>query len=146
MFGSIKRSIESNYDKINNILFFFNYKFLIFTDRWDLQDKDKVEELQSVFLHVLYKHLRRYRYDEPDLFSKLIKLIPTIQEINWRHSEPLNSIKMPQTTANNNNSTIVTNSNSNSNNNNKLASNKDLCFESPFYSQKSGNHFLKNQE
>lgn len=30
-------------------------------DRGDLQDKDRIEELQETLLHVLYKHLKRYR-------------------------------------------------------------------------------------
>lgn len=74
----------------------FNAVLVMNPDRGDLQDKDHVEELQSTLLHVLYKHLKYYRSDEPDLFFKLMKLIPTVQEINRKHSEALNTIKMSQ--------------------------------------------------
>jgi hypothetical protein len=37
--------------------------------------------------------------DEPDLFFKLLKLIPIIQEINRKHSEALNTIKMSETSS-----------------------------------------------
>lgn len=74
----------------------FNAVLVMNPDRGDLQDKDHVEELQSTLLHVLYKHLKYYRSDEPDLFFKLLKLIPIIQEINRKHSEALNTVKMSQ--------------------------------------------------
>ena len=74
----------------------FNALLVMNPDRGDLQDKDHVEELQATLLHVLYRHLKYYRSDEPDLFFKLLKLIPTIQEINRKHSEALNTIKMSQ--------------------------------------------------
>lgn len=62
-------------------------------DRGDLQDKDHIEELQSTLLHVLYKHIKYYRADNnTDLFFKLLKLIPWVQEINRKHSEALNMI------------------------------------------------------
>ena len=80
-----------------------------------MQDKDHVEELQSTLLHVLYKHLKYYRSDEPDLFFKLLKLIPVIQEINRKHSEALNTVKMSQSQSQtNNNSTVSNNNNNNS--------------------------------
>lgn len=77
----------------------FNALLVMNPDRGDLQDKDHVEELQSTMLHVLYKHLKYYRSDEPDLFFKLLKLIPIVQEINRKHSEALNTIKMSQSGA-----------------------------------------------
>ncbi len=75
----------------------FNALLVMNPDRGDLQDKDHVEELQATLLHVLYKHLKYYRSDEPDLFVKLMKLVPIVQEINRKHSEALNTIKMGQT-------------------------------------------------
>jgi len=95
----------------------FNAVLVMNPDRGDLQDKDHVEELQSTLLHVLYKHLKYYRCDEPDLFFKLLKLIPIIQEINRKHSEALNTVKMSQTTSNNNNNN---NKNSCQDNNNYM--------------------------
>ena len=74
----------------------FNAVLVMNPDRGDLQDKDHVEELQSTLLHVLYRHLKHYRSDEPNLFFKLMKLIPIVQEINRKHSEALNTIKMSQ--------------------------------------------------
>ena len=88
----------------------FNALLVMNPDRGDLQDKDHVEELQATLLHVLYRHLKYYRSDEPDLFFKLLKLIPTIQEINRKHSEALNTIKMSQ----NNNTQTGVQKNSNS--------------------------------
>ena len=80
-----------------------------------MQDKDHVEELQSTLLHVLYKHLKYYRSDEPDLFFKLLKLIPVIQEINRKHSEALNTVKMSQSQSQTNNNSTVSNNNNNNN-------------------------------
>ena len=39
----------------------FNAVLVLNPDRGDLHDKDRIEELQSTLLHVLYKHLKHYR-------------------------------------------------------------------------------------
>ncbi len=98
----------------------FNAVLVMNPDRGDLQDKDNVEELQSTLLHVLYKHLKYYRSDEPDLFFKLLKLIPIIQEINRKHSESLNTVKM----SNNKTSSSYSYQESNNNNNKNKIQNK----------------------
>ena len=69
--------------------------FLIMNpDRGDLQDKDLVEELQATILHVLYKHLKYFKFGGNDLFLKLLKIIPLVQEINRRHSDTINSVNL----------------------------------------------------
>lgn len=90
----------------------FNALLVMNPDRGDLQDKDHIEELQSTLLHVLYKHLKYYRSDEPDLFGKLLKLIPVVQEINRKHSEALNTIKMSQSNKSSSESSQVPGQNS----------------------------------
>ena len=42
---------------------------------------------------MLFKHLKYYRSDGIDLFFKLLKLIPAIQELSRRHSEALNTVQ-----------------------------------------------------
>jgi nuclear receptor subfamily 1 group D protein 2 len=74
----------------------FNAVLIMNPDRGDLQDKDHIEELQATLLHVLFKHLKYYRSDGTEVFFKLLKLIPLIQEINRKHSEALNTVKMRQ--------------------------------------------------
>lgn len=39
----------------------YNSLLIMNPDRGDLQDKDRIEELQQTLLHVLYKHLKHYR-------------------------------------------------------------------------------------
>nr|ASL70532.1 nuclear receptor [Brachionus calyciflorus] len=63
-------------------------------DRGDLQDKDLVEELQATLLHVLYKHLKYFRNDGSELFLKLLKIIPKVQEISRKHSDTINSLNL----------------------------------------------------
>lgn len=63
-------------------------------DRGDLQDKDLIEEMQATVLHVLYKHLKCYRNGGNELFLKLLKIIPQVQEINRRHSDTINSVNI----------------------------------------------------
>lgn len=63
-------------------------------DRGDLQDKDLVEEMQATVLHVLYKHLKYYRNGGNELFLKLLKIVPQVQEINRRHSDTINSVNL----------------------------------------------------
>nr|ASL70500.1 nuclear receptor [Brachionus rotundiformis] len=63
-------------------------------DRGDLQDKDLVEELQATVLHVLYKHLKYYTNGGNELFLKLLKIIPQVQEINRKHSDTINSLSL----------------------------------------------------
>nr|ASL70611.1 nuclear receptor [Brachionus koreanus] len=63
-------------------------------DRGDLQDKDLVEEMQATVLHVLYKHLKCHRNGGNELFLKLLKIIPQVQEINRRHSDTINSVNL----------------------------------------------------
>ncbi|RMZ96739.1 retinoic acid receptor gamma-like isoform X3, partial [Brachionus plicatilis] len=63
-------------------------------DRGDLQDKDLVEQMQATVLHVLYKHLKNYRNGGNELFLKLLKIVPQVQEINRRHSDTINSVNL----------------------------------------------------
>jgi hypothetical protein len=87
-------------------IFFKLTKMCLFSDRGDLQDKDHVEELQATLLHVFYKHLKYYRPDGPDLFFKMLKLIPSIQELNRKHSEALNTVQMSHSSSNRSNSNM----------------------------------------
>lgn len=67
----------------------YNSLLIMNPDRGDLQDKDRIEELQQTLLHVLYKHLKHYRNGTslslpPFLFIyKYIKLLIIFRVINF---------------------------------------------------------------
>ncbi|CAF3867419.1 unnamed protein product [Rotaria sp. Silwood2] len=68
----------------------FNALLLMNPERPNLYNKELIAQIESKLMQVLYRHLRLYHPNEPDMFLNILQLIPSIQEVNQGH---LNAVK-----------------------------------------------------